>query len=100
MRLDARDGMIPTLLRKPITRLFDIEDLSLLHEGQYECVGNTVVTASRAIPLLPRPLALNDRCISGAHQATHKGLHVFLAVQMYCNAFAEACMTKCLMLRV
>lgn len=92
--------MIPMLLRKPISSLFNIEDLSLLRERQDECISDTVVAASRAIPLLPRPLALNDRCISGAHQATHKGLHVFIVVQMYSNAFAEACMTKCLMLRV
>lgn len=55
MRLDAGDGMILTLLRKPISSPFNIEDLSLLHERQDEYISNTVVTASRAIPLFPSP---------------------------------------------
>jgi hypothetical protein len=75
--------MIPTLLRKPILGLFNIEDLPLLHERQDECISHTVVAASRAIPLFPRPLALNDRRMSGAHQAAHIALHVFIVVQMW-----------------
>ena len=72
MGLFGRDRCDITTRPKPVSHLFRIEDLALLHHRGNERLGHSVTPTAGAVPLFPADRTLDRHRTSCADKAAHK----------------------------